>query len=219
MDHQELEEAVKSDLITISTLKLGILSARDLYGSLGMFVLRLSLVLLCINLCVQVGLHSIGLYYSPLYIDTFFACWVLTLIGSSFIMLFLSSFILFGKLVKGRLKTEGFIKKKCQQFSLLYLLIYGAAYLFLIVSLDAFGGPSASDRAFFGILSTILTLGVSQLAALIGSLLFMSVFTNIEVNRLGIGIAFDVINAFVARIKNTPYAKPMPVAGSDDNAR
>ena len=207
MDYQALQEDVKCDLKTIPTLKMGILSAGELYGSLAAIVLKLSLLLLCINVVIQEGLHVIGFYYSPLSIGSVFACWGLTLAGSGFIMLFLSNFILFGKLVKGRLKTEGFIKQKCMQFSLLYLLMYSIGYLVLITGLDAFGGANARDREFFGLFSTALTLGGAQLGALIGSLIAMSVMVNIEISRLGMGIAFDVINTFMARIKNNPITE------------
>ena len=162
MDYQALQEDVRSDLKTIPTLKMGILSAGDLYGSLAAFVLKLSLILLCINVAIQEGLHLIGFYYAPLTIGSVFACWGLTFAGSVFIMIFLSNFILFGKLVKGRLKTENFIKQKCVHFCLLYLLTYSVGYLVLIAGVDAFGGANAQDREFFGLLSTVLTLGVSQ---------------------------------------------------------
>ena len=207
MDYQALQKDVKCDLKTIPTLKMGILSAGELYGSLAAFVLKLSLLLLCINVAIQEGLHVIGFYYSSLSIGSVLACWGLTFVGSGFIMLFLSNFILFGKLVKGRLKTEGFIKQKCMQFSLLYLLIYSIGYLVLIAGLGAFGGPDAHDSDLFTIISAVLTLGGAQLGALIGSLIAMSVLVNIEISRLGMGIAFDVINTFMARIKNNPITE------------
>lgn len=215
MDYQALQEDVKSDLKTIPTLKMGILSAGDLYGSLAAFVLKLSLILLCINLAIQMGLHAIGFYYAPLSTWAVFACWGLTFVGSGFIMIFLSNFILFGKLVKGRLKTEGFIKQKCQQFSLLYLLIYSIAYFVLITGLDAFGGANARDREFFGLISTVLTLGGSQLGALIGSLIMTGILANIEISRLGMGIAFDLINSFMARVNNHPITEEKLQDGSD----
>ena len=45
MDNQALQQAIKSDLLTIPTLKMGILSSRDLYGSLAAVMLKTSLIL------------------------------------------------------------------------------------------------------------------------------------------------------------------------------
>ena len=219
MDNQALQDAFKSDLMTIPTLKMGILSAGDLYGTLAGFVLKLSLLLLSINLLIQAGLHSVGLFYWPLSIGLAFKCGLLTLAGSSFLMLFLSNFILFGKLVKGRLKTEAFIKQKCRHFGVAFLVIYSVAYLVLILGLNAFGGFSERDREFFGLILIVLTLGGSQLGALIGSMLLVNVIASMEIGRLGMGIAMDVISAFVDAIKNHATPRTTPSDGSVDDAR
>ena len=219
MDNQGLQDAFKSDLMTIPTLKVGILSAGDLYGTLAGFVLKLSLLLLSINLLIQAGLHGVGLFFWPLSIGLVFKCGLLTLVGSSFLMLFLSNFILFGKLVKGRLKTEAFIKQKCRHFGVAFLVIYSIAYLLLIMGINAFVGMSEGESEFGGLISIVLTLGLSQLVALLGSMLVVNVIASMEVSRLGMGIAMDVISAFVDAIKNHANPRTTPSDGSVDDAR
>ena len=219
MDNQGLQDAFKSDLMTIPTLKVGILSAGDLYGTLAGFVLKLSLLLLGINVLIQAGLHSVGLFYWPLSIGLVFKCWLLTLAGSSFIMIFLSNFILFGKLVKGRLKTEAFIKQKCRHFGVAFLVIYIIAYLLLIMGINAFVGMSEGESEFGGLISIVLTLGFSQLVTLLGSMLVVNVIASMEISRLGMGIALDVIKAFVDVIKNHANQRTTHSDGSVDDAR
>src|SRR3990167_4198195 len=201
MDNHELQEMVKSDLMLIPTFKLGILSARDFYGSLAAFVLKLSLVLIFVNTMILLGVHDVGFFY-PNWGGLLLFIWGLALVGSSFVGIFVSQFILFGKMVKGRLKTESLIKKKCIHFSLLYLLIYCLLYFGTTLFLDASYNLSASDKAFFGQGWELFNLTFAQLVSLLGAMLGMSILANIEISRLGIGIVFDVVNTFVAQIKN-----------------
>ena len=198
MDNHELQVMVKSDLMLIPTFKLGILSARDFYGSLAAFILKLSLILLLVNILTQWGVH--GFY--PHWSNLLFFMWGLTLVGSSFVGIFVSQFILFGKMVKGRLKTESLIKKKCMHFSLLFLLIYCLIYFGTTFYLEASHNASASSRLLFGHGWHRFDLTFAQLVSLFGSMLGISILANMEVSRLGIGIAFDVVNSFVERLKN-----------------
>ena len=199
MDHQTLQKAVKSDLATIATLEIGILSAADLYGSLGGFILKCSLLLVCINVCLQVVCHSIGLYIPSFSVSAVLFMWALTLGGSAFIVIFLSPMILFAKLVKGRLKTEGFIKQKWVQASCLYLVIYSLIYgAFTMIQKPVHFSVLDDPNGWSG-----FNFMFAELWSLLGSFLILSVFANIEVNRLGLGVVFDVVKTFVARIKNT----------------
>ena len=199
MDPQALQQAVKSDLVTLSTLKVGILSAGDLYGSLGGFILKCSLLLMCINVCLQVGAHSIGLYVPSFSVSAVFFMWGLTLAGSSFMVIFLSPMILFGKLVKGRLKTEGFIKQKCVHATLLYIVTYSLIYGAFTLMQEPVHFSGLDDPHGWSGFNFIF----AEIWSLLGSFLIVSVFANMEINRLGLGMVFDVVKLFVARIKNT----------------
>lgn len=215
MDNDALQDAVKSDLRTIENLKFGILSANDLYGSMGGFILKMALLLTFINICLQVGLHSIGLYYPTLTLGGVLFMLLITLAGSAFVTIFLSPFILFSRLVKGRLKLEAFIKQKWVQACLLYLLIYSVIY-FAIIIFERPGNLYSFQKERYDTEGwSAFYLAVAEQASLIGSLILTQVIVGIEINRLGIGIAFDVVKTFVARIRNTSIAESSALDGSD----
>ena len=194
MDYQALQAAFKRDLQAIPTLQLGILSARDLYGSLAVFVLKLSLLLLGINSAIQLSLYSIGYFYYPPSLALVFTCWAVALVGSILMMMFASSFILFGKMVEGRLESAAFIKEKCRQFGIGFLVLYSIAYFFLIMSFYS------TESLFTTFDHLIFILAFSQFGVLFGSMLIVNVFEGIEINRLGLGVAFEVIDAFSAKL-------------------
>ena len=61
MDSNPFESAIKSDLAILSTLKMGYVSAKDLYGSVFKLTLKLSFLLLAINTGVRLVLMAVGL--------------------------------------------------------------------------------------------------------------------------------------------------------------
>ena len=66
MDPHALQDAVKSDLNAIQTLKLGTVSSSELYGSIFWFVLKSSLVLWGVNMLMLGICYAIGFYHSEL---------------------------------------------------------------------------------------------------------------------------------------------------------
>src|SRR3990167_804516 len=200
MDNQALQEAIKSDLLTIPTLKIGILSSRDLYGSLAAVMLKTSLIFLGINTVVRILLHALGLHDITLSISSIFCTWGFAFGASMFIGMILSQYILFGKLVKGRLKTEAFIKRKCAHFSFIYFVMYAVVYAIMTAGLGAAGQFGGHDHLLFW--DVIFPLGFAQLMSLVVSLVGLSFLTSMEIQRLGLGAVFDVINQFVAKLKN-----------------
>lgn len=218
MDNQAFQEGVKSDLRTIPTLKMGILSARDLYGTLATVILKTSLIFLSLNTLVQFMLKAFGLYYPKLSVGVIFCTWVFALGASLLIGILLSQYILFGKLVKGRLKTETFIKKKCRYFTGIYFLMYGVIYAVFVMGLGAFSkvfddSPSSTLYFFWDIL---FPLGFAQLASFVAATVIMSFLANMEIERLGVGVVFEVINQFVAKLKNRPLIEVSTNGGSDE---
>ena len=194
MDYQALQATFKRDLQAIPKLKLGILIDRDLYGPLAVFVLKLSLLLLSINVAIQAGLYSINFFYYPPSLALVLTCWAVALVGSILMMMFASSFILFGKMVEGRLESAAFIKEKCRQFGIGFLVLYSIAYFFLIMSF--YSTESLCTTLDY----LIFILAFSQFVVLVGSMLIVNVFAGIEINRLGLGVAFEVIDAFSAKL-------------------
>lgn len=205
MDNQALQEAIKSDLLTIPTLKMGILSSRDLYGSLAAVMLKTSLIFLGINTVVRILLHALGLHDVTLSISSLFCTWGFAFGASMFIGMILSQYILFGKLVKGRLKTEAFIKRKCAHFSFIYFVMYAVVYAILTAGFGATGRFGGHDYLFTVLFwDVIFPLGFAQLMSLVVPLVAISFLTSMEIQRLGLGAVFDVINQFVAKLKNYP---------------
>ena len=204
MENQALQAAIKSDLITIPTLKMGILSAGDLYGSLARFILKFSVTLLCINILIQAGLYGVGRYHQSWSVLSVLLCGILTLGGSGFITLFLSHFILFEKLAKGRLKTTAFIKKKCRHFISMYLSLYSVIYCLGTLFFGTIKLLGADSTGRLPLQEWIFNEFFSLTAALLGSFLIMSLILNMEISRLGLGPVFDIINAFATRMNNNP---------------
>lgn len=216
MDYHTLQNMVMEDLKAIPNLKMGILSARDLYGALFGFILKFSLMLVCINVALQVGLHSIGLYYPSFSITAVLFMWGLTLAGTSFIAIFLSPLVLFRQLVKGRLKSEAFINQKCWHAAILYFVIYSVIYGAISLAQAPFNFHDF-ERAFFDKEGwSAFSFIIAELWSLLGAFILANVFANLEINRLGVGIAFDVVQAFVARVKEHPPTSIHPIEGGDD---
>lgn len=219
MDYDKLQEAFKSDLLTIPTLKMGILSAGELYGSLGLFILKLSLIFCGLDTLYQALLHAVGLYYWTFSFSKLLVTFGFALISSGLICLFVSQFVLFGKLVKGRLKTEAFIKEKCLQCCWLYFVIYSVLYLIILTYVDSSLGSSQSTRDFFGSDQMTFDLAFSQFSASMASFVFTGLFVNMEISRLGMGIAFDVIDVFVTRMNPNHSISTQPENKDVDDAR
>lgn len=187
MDYQALQETVKSDLETISTLKLPIVSARELYGSLIWFVLKLSTAFFGINMLMLGGLYEIGFYHSTLSFGAYLQMcvammahmWGLTLMMSIFILAFINPIILFSLFAKDRLKTWDFIKVKYTQLRLIYVLIYAIIFGLFTASHDGFhaGFYQSSYEAYdaFG-------LTFSQGMSFVISIVVMSCLINIEIS-------------------------------------
>jgi len=216
MDYQSLQNAVMEDLKTIPELKMGILSARDFYGSFVGFILKFSLILVCINVFLQMGLHSIGLYYPSFSFTGVLFMWGLTLAGTSFIAIFLSPLVLFRQLVKGRLKSEGFINQKCKQAAILYLVIYSVIYGAISLA-QAPTNLHGFEKAIFDKEGwRAFSFIIAELWSLLGAFMLANVVANLEINRLGVGVAFDVVQAFVARVKVQPTQSLHSIEGGDD---
>ena len=198
MEESTLHEDVKSDLNTIAQMKFGILSAQDFYGTLGRVALSLSWLLLSITLAVHTAMYLLGIskhiYFS---FSRLFDCWLAALGCGCVLSFFISEYVLFAKLVQGRLKTEIFIRQKCRELSRWYLVCFTIFYaIFFYMSLH-FIEAWPEDNIFFAIYI---------FEGFIASLVITSLFINAEINRLGIGLLGDVIQAFVAKVQNKPFS-------------
>ena len=218
MDNQTLQKAIKSDLLTITTLKLGIVSARDFYGSIAWMILKLSIAFLSVNMVVRIFLYLTGCSGISLSALSILCTWICGLGASCFIGLAFNQYILFNTLVKGQLKTEAFVKKKCKQLALIYFCIaYPICYMFITSEISpidealSFGNRGDSAVSVF-----ISHLGFIQWMSFLPSFIGMSLLASIEIQRLGLGAAFDVIHDCVEKIKNhTSISASMDDRGHD----
>lgn len=199
MEPMQLEEAIKSDLKLIPTLKMGFVSARDLYGRVFAVTFMLSLTLLAINTLVRFALKITGLYpitFTPgLMTGTWFVCFMTSLV----LGFVLSRFILIGKLLKGRLKTANLMKQTFRYLALFGLSIYTGAYAFITVFVS-FGMDDHIMDPWPLVFSTLFT----QAIAFIAATGITGLLSGVELDRLGIGAVFNVISEMVSKSKKSP---------------
>lgn len=202
MDNQDLEQAIKSDLTTLSTFKMGAVSAGDLYLPLLKLIFKLSFMMLVINTFVRLVLQVIGLYHPAITMNLMIGTWVGCLIVSCFMGFSLSRLLLISKMLKGRLKTERLIKAKYWHFSLMYFGIYTLVYMIVNAFCDSGIGLEDMDREKMGAVLVIFGAILSQFFAFIVSIVTTGLLVGVELDRLGLSALFNVIGDVVVKAKN-----------------
>lgn len=198
MDHQQLEAAVKSDLITLSTLKMETVSAKDFYGPVLMLVFKISFIFLGINTIARMALHQIGQYQPPMTLGWMFGAWICAL-GTSFLLgLSLSRLVLIAKLFRNRLKTGVFLKQKYLHFSLMFFLIYSGMYL---VTTDVVG-IGMDEHALDIDIVTFSTI-FAQVFAFVVAIVTTGFLSMLELDRLGLAILWNALGEFVRKAKSS----------------
>ena len=199
MNSQDLEQAIQSDLVTLGTLRMGAVSARDLYGAFLGFVLKLSVILVGVNTLIRLALKGIGLYDPEITVNLMLGTWFGCFIVSCFIGFTISRLLLIGKLIKGRLKTETLIKQKYRHFSLLYFAIYATTYTVCTALLNScIGFNDHITEPFLVVFCAIMAQGFAFVISIVAT----GLFAGVELDRLGIGVLFNVIAEVVAKAKN-----------------
>lgn len=193
-----LEDAIKTDMESLPTFKMGMISGRDFYGALLGFVLKSTLALLLINTLVRLALKGVGLYEGSI---TVFMM-ILTVIGclgvSFFMSLAFSQPILMSKLLQGRLKTEAFIKKSyrhlCVVYFCLYTVVYTLVLLFVIAGVPLHEG--LMDPWFIA-----FSIFFSQAFAFIAASGIMAFVAEIEFQRAGLGAILNVVGDVLVKAR------------------
>ncbi len=203
MNNHDLEQAIKSDLTTLSTFKMGIVSAGDFYPPLLKLIFKLSLMLLVINTLVRLVLKVIGVYHPAITMNLMIGTWGGCLIVSCLMGFSLSRLLLISKMIKGRLKTERLIKEKYWHFSLLYFGIYTVAYMIANAFCDSGIGLEDMDREKMGSILIIFGAGFSQFIAFVVSIVTTGLLAGVEFDRLGLSALFNVIAEVVVKAKNS----------------
>lgn len=202
MDYQKLEEAIKSDLKTIPTLKMGYVPAKSYYGPIFELAIVTSCYLWLINMAVRLGLKVTGLLNLNFTPGFMLRTWIGAFIIGFLLSFKLRPFVLMHKLVDGRLKTEDFIKKQIKYCIIFYLIAYTIAYILLSLFTGIFIEASQNEPAVVLIMSTISQFGAYLIA------MFITIFFAFsEVERIGMGIVFtNLADLVMGLIKNrNPY--------------
>lgn len=202
MDYQKLEEAIKSDLKSIPTLKMGYVPAKSYYGPIFDIAIITSFVLLFINMLVRIVLMITGLVninFTPILI---IGTWVGSFMVSFLLSFKLRPFILMHKLVDGRLKTEHFIKKQIKYCIMFYLVTYTIAYTLLSLFTSPFINELNNEPIVL-----LLFLTISQFGGYLIAMFITIFFAFAEVERIGMGIVFNnLADLVMGLIKNrNPY--------------
>jgi len=197
MDQQQIEDAIKSDLITIKTLRLGVVSGPDYYVSILGWIFKLSLMFLGINTVLQQFMHAVGYFLPVLSLKGLLISWIFALLASTFMSFTAARIILIGKLIKGQLKTASLIKNKYLHFTAVFFLIYSVSYL--VVTFPVIGWMDLSDfqQADQEIWFTIFYLAFFQFAAFIAASVGTAFISMIELDRLGLGALFSVVRNLI----------------------
>jgi hypothetical protein len=198
MDSNSFESAIKSDLAILSTLKMGYISAKDLYGSIFNLTLKLSFLLLAINTGVRLALMASGLYpitlSAPLMIGTWIVCFMTSLVFGFAV----SRFILISQLIKGRLKTEGMIRETFRYLGWvclgIYISVYAIITLLVVLGFD--------DHLMDPGLLAFTTL-FSQAVAFIAATSITGLLSGVELDRLGLGAMFNVLSELITKARKS----------------
>jgi len=196
MDSNPFENAIKSDLTTLSTMKMGFVSAKDLYGSVLGLTLKLSFLLLAINTGVRLILMVLGLYPIMLTVGLMIGTWMVCFLVSLVLSTVLSRLLIISKLIKGRLKTEALIRETYRHLGWVCLGIYIAAYAVITLVVVAGMDSHMNDSSVL----TITTL-LSQGFAFIVATGITGLLSGVELDRSGLGAVFNVLSEIITKAK------------------
>ncbi|HHF0526722.1 TPA: hypothetical protein ACTUT5_003439 [Legionella anisa] len=199
MEVHQLEEAIKSDLKTLTTLKMGFVSANKFYGKLLGLACKLSFLFLAINTVVQLVLKGMGQFNAPFTLTLLCGSWLVCFMMSLFLALILSRFVLLSRLIKGRLKTEILLKKTLKHLGSVCLVIYTVIYaLTTMLSVSGAESDVVNDPAFL-----MFTILFPQAFSFIVSTGITGLMSSIELDRLGLGVLFNVLSDLLSKAKKS----------------
>lgn len=186
MDYLKIKEDIKSDFLSITSMDFGVLPARVLYGSIAEYIFKIILVLFTLSMCISsiisfIYSHKIRLEST----DILIALGWFTFIGF-FLGIAASNFILFSKLVKGKLKSEYFFKQKYRQILCLYMASYSIIYI--IISICFYDNGRGSIEYIFPTMFGFLF-----------SFALVMFIVPMEMNRIGMSMYLTLIEQLTAK--------------------
>jgi len=193
MENQSLEDAIKSDLVTVKMLRMELVSGRDYYFYILAWILKLSLLFLGANILLQRFMHVVGYYPAQLSVKGLLVAWICALLASTFMSFTAARIILIGKMIKGKLKTATLIRSKYLRFTLVFFLIYSLAYLVITYPVLGWMDLSEFQEADKEIWFTFMYVGFPQFFAFLVASVATGFISMIELDRLGLGPLFNMI--------------------------
>lgn len=208
MNENPFEEAIRSDLLTLSNIKMGYVSAQDLYGRVLKYALKYSLIMLLINTAIRLAFMAVGLFDLPftpgVIISLMMGTWLFAFVLSLLHSMAFSRFLIISRLLKGRLKTEFLIKDTFKKFSRLYFWIYVGTYSLLTLLVAAPFSDVIADP-FVLIFIIIFPQGFAFLV----STAITGFISGVEFERLGLGAVFNIISEIIKKSKNQNQLNPL----------
>ncbi len=203
MNEHELEEAIKHDLRALPTLKLSRLSAKEFYEPIAALIFKLSMIFLGVNTFVRIILFFMGLYHPiPIAPSVIFINLIFSGFSGLFIGFNLARPMLFGKMLKGQLKTGVFIKQKYEQFGRMFFLVYSGVYLIMTAFLDSGIGLDDFVRKDLGPWLVLFTTIFTQVFSLLIAMAATCFTALIELDRIGLASLINAIRDVVKEKQN-----------------
>lgn len=194
MQQSQLEEDIKSDIVTISTMKMQTVSAREFYWGMFGWPLKLSILLLALNTMIRLALIGLGLSELKITVELMLGTWLACLVFGFFLGMMFRHFYLISQLIKARLKTAALVKKTFNIFGGVFLGIYSVIYALL--TFCAAGGGGQNEYL-------MLTIIFPQMFAFVPSMIFTAILFEMEIGRLGLGALFNVLSEWISKSKST----------------
>jgi hypothetical protein len=198
MEPQQIEDAIKDDLATLSTLKMGYVSAKDLYGRVLWLACKLSFLLLAINTFVRLVFMGTGLYPITFTISLMIGTWTACFMATLVLVMVLSRVLIISKLIKGRLKTEFLLKKIFRHLGLVFLGIYSASYALITLIVIAGMDDHMNDPDVLAFITIF-----SQSISFITATGITGLLSGVELDRLGLGAVFNVLSEIIKKTKKS----------------
>lgn len=197
MDQQQMEAAIRSDVMTLKTLRLSPVPAREFYLSILAWIFTLSLLFFGINSMLHLTFHAIGLYYPTISFKLLVIAWSCALAMSFFMSFTAARLVLISALIKGQLKTASLIKRKSFHFIALFFLIYSVTYCSTTLLIVASLSPSDLVKAHAELWFSIFCLAFPQFLSCIVATVVTGFIALIELDRLSLAPLFNVMRDII----------------------
>ena len=161
------------------------------------------MIFLGFNTFVRIILFFMGLYHPiPIAPSVLFINLIFSGFSGLFIGFNLARPMLFGKMLKGQLKTGLFIRQKYEQFGRMFFLVYSGVYLIMTAFLDSGIGLDDFVRKDLGLWLVLFTTIFTQVFSLLIAMAATCFTALIELDRIGLASLINAIRDVVKEKQN-----------------